>query len=82
MVRVAVMFVSVLQFSGGVGVTIVVPCLPPIGIDGVACHPASGFSATGLSSWVSAICIELSFHLITRSQRNFILFIFTRSEPP
>jgi hypothetical protein len=26
--------------------------------------------------------MELSFHLITRSRRNFILFIFTGSEPP
>jgi hypothetical protein len=82
MVRVAAIFVSTMQFSGGVGVTTAVPCMPPIGMDGVACHPASGPSATGLLSWVSAIYRELSFHLIIRSRRNFILFIFTGSEPP
>jgi hypothetical protein len=48
MVRVAATFVSAMQFSGGVGVTIAVPCLPPIGMDGVVCHPASGPNASGL----------------------------------
>jgi hypothetical protein len=52
MVRVAAIFVSAIQFSGGVGITTAVPCLPPIRVDGVECHPVSGFSATGLLSCI------------------------------
>jgi hypothetical protein len=80
-VRVAATFVSAMQYSGRVGVITVVLCLPLIRVDRVECHPANGPSMTGLLSWVSVICKELSFYLTARSCKNLILFIFTRSEP-
>jgi hypothetical protein len=48
-VRVAATFVPAMQFSGGVGMTTAVPCLPPNRVDGMECYPANGPSMTGLS---------------------------------
>jgi hypothetical protein len=46
--EVAAMFISAMQFSGGVGMTTAVSCLPLIGVDKVECHPVNGPSMTGL----------------------------------
>jgi hypothetical protein len=65
--------VSAIQFSRGVGVT-AVPCLPPIGVMGWSAILLVALVCCGLfESWVSVMCIELSFHLTIRSHRNLIL---------